>query len=311
VVWVPVRIALPEAVEFLRRRYGGDVRRVGPVAEQGLWSSTYRFTDGGVDRVVRFGPSREAFERDAFVARHASPRLPVPQVREIGEAFGHAFAVSDFVRGRIIDNIDAAEMGRTLPSLFQALDAVREIDLSATAGFGYWDAAGRGVDPTWEYVLLGGIPRWRAAVAGSAVGLGPFEEGVARMLQLVPFSPPVRHLVHSDLLHRNVLVEDGRITALLDWGSSFIGDFVYDIAWLSFWQPWYPQWAGLNFVAAAAAHYAAAGVVVEHFAERVRCYELRIAVSNQEWFAERGDRANLEKVAARTLELAAGRLGPA
>jgi hygromycin-B 4-O-kinase len=112
--------------------------------------------------------------------------------------------------------------------------------------------------------------------------------------------------VHSDLLHRNVLVEHGRITALLDWGSSFIGDFLYDIAWLAFWQPWYPAWSGIDFAAAARTHYGATGLVVEHFAERLRCYELRIATSNQEWFAQRGDTANLERVAARTMELAQG-----
>jgi len=304
VVWVPVKVALPEAAEFLRRRYGSGISGVGPVAEQGLWSSTYRFTDGQAERVVRFGPVREAYERDAFVSRHASPRLPVPQVHEIGEAFGHWFAVSDFVPGGIIDKIGAIAMRQTLPSLLGVLDAIREVDLSSTTGFGYWDSRGQGVDPTWEYVMLGGIPRWRSAVAGSPVGLAAFETGVARMLELLPFSPPLRYLVHSDLLHRNVLVDGSRVTAVLDWGSSFIGDFVYDIAWLTFWQPWYPQWAGIDFAGAAQAHYAATGTVVEHFAERLRCYELRIAVSNQEWFAERGDHANLEIVAARTLELA-------
>jgi hygromycin-B 4-O-kinase len=264
VEWVPVKVALPEAVEFLRRRYGSGIDRVGPVAEQGLWSSAYRFSDGRAKRIVRFGPSREAFERDALVGRHASPKLPVPRVHEIGEAFGHWFAVSDFAPGGIIDKIDGDAMRRTLPSLFRALDAVREVDLSSTTGFGYWDGGGQGVDPTWEDVMLGGIPRWRTAVAPSTVGLGPFETGVARMLDLLPYSPPLRHLVHSDLLHRNVLVEGSRVTALLDWGSSFIGDFVYDIAWLTFWQPWYPQWAGIDFAAAAQAHYTATGTVVEH-----------------------------------------------
>lgn len=303
-VWRPVSVSLAEATAFLHDRYGPGISQVGPVAEQGLWSSSYRFHDGPAERVVRFGPSREAFERDAFVARHASPRLPVPRVHEIGAAFGHHFAVSDFAPGAIIDKIDGSEMRRALPSLLGVLDAVREIDLASTTGYGYWDASGRGIDPTWDSVMVDGVPRWRSAVAASSVGLASFEAGVARMLELRPYSPPIRHLIHSDLLHRNVLVADGRVTALLDWGSSFIGDFVYDIAWLDFWQPWSPQWADIDFAAAARAHYAAIGLEVEHFAERLRCYELRIAVSSQEWFAERKDGENLERVAARTVALA-------
>ena len=169
-VWAPVKISISEAATFLHERYGSLVRHVAPVAEQGLWSSTYRFSHGPHERVVRFGPSREAFERDAFVARHAPARLPVPPVHEIGAAFGHFFAISDFAPGAIIDKIGAAEMRRTLPSLFGVLDAVREIDLGATTGYGYWDSHGAGIDPTWEYVMVGGIPRWRAGVAGSKVG---------------------------------------------------------------------------------------------------------------------------------------------
>jgi hygromycin-B 4-O-kinase len=306
-VWAPVKVSISEAAAFLHERYGSIVSHVAPVAEQGLWSSTYRFSHGPHERVVRFGPSREAFERDAFAGRHASARLPVPPVHEIGAAFGHFFAISDFAPGAIIDKIGAAEMRRTLPRLFGVLDAVREIDLSATAGYGYWDSNGAGIDPTWEYVMVGGIPRWRAVVARSKVGLASFEAGAMRMLELLPYSPPLRHLIHCDLLHRNVLVADGRVTALLDWGSSFIGDFLYDIAWLDFWQPWYPQWAGLDVAAAARAHYAAIGLEIEHFAERLRCYELRIAVSSQEWFAERGETANLERVVAQTMTLAGAR----
>jgi thiamine kinase-like enzyme len=41
------------------------------------------------------------------------------------------------------------------------------------------------------------------------------------------------HLVHSDLLHYNVLVAADRVTAVLDWGSSLYGDFLFDLAWLS------------------------------------------------------------------------------
>ena len=306
----PVRgVQRAEALAFIRSRYGDEVTDLVPVDRQGLWSSAFRFRDGDREFVVRFSNVRENFERDAFAARQASAALPIPPVLDIGEAPAGYFALSTYVPGHLLDEVDGPEMRSTLPSLLAVLDAVRAVDLSTTTGFGYWDANGHGADETWEYVLLGGVHRWRATIAASPVGLMSFEAGVARIKELLPFSPPLRHLVHSDLLHHNVLVNGGRVTALLDWGSGFIGDFMYDIAWLTFWQPWYPKWDGIDFAATARAHYAATGLVVKDFAERLRCYELRIALSNQEWFAERGDHANLEKVAARTLALADAALG--
>lgn len=127
----------------------------------------------------------------------------------------------------------------------------------------------------------------------------PFREHPRRL------RPRERHLVHSDLLHWNVLVEDDTVTGLLDWGSSIYGDFVYDIAWLTFWWPWYPQWKEIDVAHEVRAHNARTGLVVPSFSERLRCYELRIGLGNLDWYLSRGDDVNLERVAKRIDRLCA------
>lgn len=127
----------------------------------------------------------------------------------------------------------------------------------------------------------------------------PFREHPRRL------RPRERHLVHSDLLHWNVLVEDDTVTGLLDWGSSIYGDFVYDIAWLTFWWPWYPQWKEIDVAHEVRAHYARTGLVVASFSERLRCYELRIGLGDLNWYLSRGDDVNLERVAKRIDRLCA------
>ena len=66
--------------------------------------------------------------------------------------------------------------------------------------------------------------------------------GERELRALAAGCPELRHVIHMDLLNRNVLVsEDGtRIEAVFDWGCSAYGDFLYDVAWFTFWAPWHP-----------------------------------------------------------------------
>ena len=76
---------------------------------------------------------------------------------------------------------------------------------------------------------------------------GPFDEALTRLDALIPDDAEERHLIHSDLLNFNVLVADGRISAVIDWGCGMYGDFLYDLAWFEFWSPWYAAWRGIDF----------------------------------------------------------------
>src|SRR5581483_8271453 len=132
-----------------------------------------------------------------------------------------------------------------------------------------------------------------------------FVQALAHLRALLPFCPEHRHLIHSDLLHYNVLVEGTRITAVLDWGSSLYGDYLYDIAWLCFWQPWFPAWAAIDFRHEALRHYAAIRLDVPHFDERLRCYQFHIGLSAQAYCAFRGRWTDVADIARRTLAVGA------
>ena len=94
----------------------------------------------------------------------------------------------------------------------------------------------------WRAWLLGfvdrpatrGAPGLRELLGASPTWVAPFEEGYARLCELARWCPEDRHLIHDDLINRNVLVDGDRISAVLDWGSSKYGDFLYDIAKLVF-----------------------------------------------------------------------------
>lgn len=307
----PTAVDVERAQAFLDRRFGSDVRDVTSVG-YGEWSRAYGFRHGPVDCVVRFGRYSEDFTKDRRAGRFGSSALPVPVVTEIGEAFGGAYAISERAFGDFIDGLDGARMRAVLPSLFTALDVAREVDLTGTTGYGGWSADGTARYPSWRAALLDvgsdatadRIHGWGARMAASAPGSAPFDEGLHRLHSLIDHCPEDRHLVHSDLLHFNVLVADDRISAVVDWGCSMYGDFLYDIAWFVFWAPWYPEWRGIDFKAEALRHFRTIGLTVPRFAERLRCYQIHIGLDSLKYnaFMERWD--ELETVARRTLALA-------
>ena len=298
---------------FLAARFDGEAGDVSPLGA-GVWSKAFAFRREGRDYVIRFGAHREDFAKDRLAVRYACPALPIPRVVELGEAAGGYYAISERVFGGYIDDVDETQMRALLPSLFAALDAARLADLSETTGYGAWDAAGNAPFPSWRAALLDvandrpadRIHGWRKRLAASPVGIRPFEEAYARLHALADTAPEARHLIHSDLLHFNVLVEADRITGVLDWGCGMVGDFLYDLAWLCFWQPWYPAWQRIDFAEEARRHYAAIGLDVPNFDERLCCCQIHIGLAGQAYQAYAGDWGNLDATARRVLALARG-----
>ena len=110
-------------------------------------------------------------------------------------------------------------------------------------------------------------------------------------------------MIHGDLLNRNVLVSCGRITAVLDWGSSLYGDFLYDIAWLEFWAPWHPSMEAAHIPTEARRHYQSLRLDVEDLDARLRCYMLHIGLDHQTYHAATGNFDELTAITERTLGL--------
>ena len=298
---------------FLKERFRHDVESgsIEPTGH-GEWSRAFYFcVADGAEYVVRFSARDEDFLKDQFATRFASARLPMPRLLEVGPALDGYYAISERVRSEFIENRDAPAMQRLLPWLFEVLDACRVADLSATTGFGLWGGDGVGRHASWRDVLLkfaidsptNRTFGWQQQLPRSAVGQRAFEAAYRRLTTLVDACPNQRHLLHSDLLNFNVLVQNDRISAVLDWGSSMYGDFLWDLAWFTFWQPWYRSWSALDLRQAARAHYSKIGLAVPNYSERMHCCELAIGLDGLAYQAYAGHWDNLAWTARRLLGL--------
>lgn len=298
---------------FLAERLGGEVRDLAAVGH-GEWSKAFTFEHAGSEYVVRFSTFEDDFAKDRLAAGFASKELPIPAMLDMGRVFDGFYAISPRAVGTHLDDLDRSHFEAVLPALFNALDAARGVDLSASTGYGIWGADGSAPYPTWRAVLLevgndlpgGRTHGWRDRLAASPIGSGLFESGLSRLPHLLDACPEQRYLVHGDLLNYNVLVSGCAVSGVIDWGCSLYGDFLYDVAWFAFWAPWYPAWAGIDFATEAARHYAAIGLDVPDLAARLKCYQVHIGLDAQAYNAYKGEERwpALEATGRRTLEIA-------
>lgn len=295
---------------FLDSLGGEPARNVAPIGA-GAWSRAFSFSRRESAFVVRFGALAEDFERDRLAASFASDVLPIPRTVAIGEAFGGWYSITERVFGDFLDDADGPRMRRVLPSLFAALDAARVVDLSDSSGYGSVDADGNGPFSSWQETLLAinqDAPEhrthgWHERIRTSPNGTVAFDSAYACLERLAPRCPNERHIIHSDLLNRNVFIDGDRISGVIDWGCLLYGDFLYDIAWITFWAPWYSEWRNIDFENAALDHARAIGLDLPDALMRLRCYEIHIGLAHFAYNAFIGNWKNYEDVVDRTMAI--------
>jgi aminoglycoside phosphotransferase (APT) family kinase protein len=273
----------------------------------GFWSSAYGYRVGGRELVARFGQLREGFEMDRAAMAFDRPGLPVPQVLDVGQAFGGAYAISARHRGRFLEDIDGADAERAAEPVGRLLTALRAAGAPPDTPCAWHPP---GADPsvrTWRRWLLDGlvddpartVSGWRSKLAlDPAVDL-LFERGAARVRDLVESCPERRDLVHGDLLHGNVLLaHDLRaVTGVFSWKCSVFGDFLFDVAWCTFWSAWHPGVAALDLWALTQAAKDVSATDRADAEWRHHCYELHIGCTHLGWNAWTDNTGALHAVA--------------
>ena len=271
--------------DFISARYGS---RATPLVElgAGAWSKAYSFTLDGRDSVARFGLYGEDFFKDQVMGERSSPALPIPRIVDIGGEDSRYFVVAERGYGEFLNQLDEDAMRNALPAVFQALDAMRDLDISHTSGYGYWNRDGIAAHESWADALLDVSvehPRsqgWRAVLELSPGGAEVFDIGMEKLKSLVKELPNERSIVHNDFLNRNVLVKDGRLSAVFDWGNSLYGDHLYDAALLLYWWSWFPKWSSIDIREELSDHLKSQGEQSHGLDLRLLTYQLHIGLEH-------------------------------
>ena len=271
------------AEDFLIRRFCDRASRLERI-EGGEQAEVFFFEVEAESYVLRVDSRSRAFAKDMHARRcFASRRVPIPEIIALGRFDErHSFAISRKAPGTRQDRLSRVERIRALPSVFETLDALHASDISRTTGYGYWNGSGNAARRSFAGHVYSArrYGRWREQLLARPVVDRDFVRRLWEALPpLVRYVPSDRRLVHGDFGHNNLLIEDGRVTSVLDWGEAAYGDFMFDVSWLNVWD------SEIDYGRAAREHYTSTGRDIDHYDERLRLYELSIAAGSLAFFA--------------------------
>jgi len=279
----------------------------------GTIASVFRFTAHHVEYVVRLAARVIApFAKEAFITAHyATPAVPIPRIVANGVVGDWCYAVSEAVPGIHFDTLPPDDAAALVPQLLDILDAIHGAETSITTGWGQIGDDGNGTSPGWKHWLaqmadFGHLNpyhgTWQNVLDATMLEREDIAPLTRQLSESLPVCPEDRTLLHGDYGFTNVLVANGRITAVLDWANAQYGDAVFDLAWLDFWGE------GMGYAETGRRRVAVRGNDLTGFAERLACYQTYIALDALRFFAMRGDASSVGWVRdrVRTLELDRG-----
>lgn len=191
----------------------------------GASRATWAFTADDRPLILRTGPPDEihaGMELEAAALRRAAASgAPVPGVLAASdsvEPLGNPYLVCDFIAGetivrKIARTLDDTSRAALLRQCAQALARIHQAD---------HDGIGLSVsDPLTD---------WRRELDEMGDTTATFEYAF-RWLQRHRPAPTTPVLVHGDFRMGNLIVDDGRLAAVLDWELTHIGEAADDVAW--------------------------------------------------------------------------------
>ncbi|WP_198676185.1 phosphotransferase family protein [Kribbella monticola] len=194
---------------------------------EGTFNTVYRIVRPAGDLMLKLSPDPEApvlsyeqglIRTETEFYRAARGKLPVPEVVHAGDDFLLMTALPGTTWFSLTESLDRPRLRRELGSL------VAELHKITHTAFGYPQ---KGLADSWDKAFLAMIDDILHDAAHFDVEL-PYPAEQIRALVLARkerlLAVRTASLIHFDLWDGNILVEDGRITGLIDGERAFWGD---------------------------------------------------------------------------------------
>jgi hygromycin-B 4-O-kinase len=296
---VKTKVEQDSVLSFLNESFGESISNL-EFLKGGESSQAFAFESKGDQLVIRVNNDDVSFKKDAYVEEHFSlPTVPVPHIIEIGKFDERYFyCISKKAEGKTVNNLSEDEYQKVLPEMLSILDSVHAVDIRDTSGYGKWDFEhGIGEFDSWKESILSVNMYVKDGVLfeKSFLEKDIWDRVYAKIEQLVDSCPEDRYLIHGDYGSDNVVSDGEKVTGVLDWAASRYGDFLYDVAWLSFW--------GVKNDPQKKVENIYRNKNIPNFEERLLCYKLRIGLGSLSFYAYSNQKDKYDLIKQRVLDL--------
>lgn len=235
----------PEDVQqFLETTEHANPDSIAQLSEGHISQALAFETVDGTKQVLRISAIDEDFRADEYAFKHFGDSLPIPAVREIGNfGDGAYYCISDYVPGTTSNKLSQEDMQAALDAQNDVFARIFSTDVSATQGYGGIDlTTGNAKHDSWKAVLTSELEDMdvdKLRQQAQNIGLDPtlVDKFVAQFNANLPYASEVRHLLHGDMGFDNLIVDEGKVTAVIDWAQMGYGDWLHDYSKFDFWWP--------------------------------------------------------------------------
>lgn len=295
---VKTKIKQDIVFSFIKNNFDNSISNL-ELINGGEMSQAFSFQISKGNFVIRINTSSRAFYKDqkAFEI-FGNNGIPIPEIIKIGQIDDiYHFAISKKAEGKHITDLTEEEYKKTLPSLLKIMDHIHEIDINDSSGYGKWNLEGIGRNKSWREFLLtiNEFQNKEDLFKNSFLEIDVWEKVYSEIKKLSEFCSEERFLVHGDYGNNNAVSDGERVTGIFDWADSLYGDYLYDIAWITFWlkKP--------ERIKEIEGYYEAKNI--PNFKERLLCYKLRIGLGSLSFYAFSNQKDKYDSIKQRTLNL--------
>lgn len=215
------------------------------VVQAGKVSETFFWRHNGELQVLRVTDEDESYRKDQYANElFANTAVPVPPIHKLGQLDdGRYYALSEYVPGVSSDKLPQHEIDTALPVIWSVYAEIFKTPIGSTTGYGYLDASSHnGESETWRSHILNytenrSVEVWEQYATTTGLDPALIKLFIDQIHANIDAVPEIRQLFHGDLGFDNLLMQDDKVTAVIDWAQMGYGDWYYDFATMEFWWP--------------------------------------------------------------------------
>lgn len=274
-----LHIKFPQIIQNFKIIHGGEM------------SQGFSFLMENKDYIIRINQNEYSFRKDKYAYENfANANIPIPKILEIGKFNNdYSFAISELALGKPLDLFSKKEIIPILPQLVKILDDVNNSKIM-TEKYGDLDINGNGQFESWLQFLQdikGNFStKWEQKYRKILSDMNIESKFWKKYEGLYKYLPEERYLIHGDYGYNNIISNKEKITGVLDWENSKVGDFLYDVAWLEFWDKLVDVDEKMNYSHVFAQYYENLGRKLLFYEERLLCYKIHIGLGTLDFYAK-------------------------